>query len=421
MLQSHSLTKRGGWVYGSNNFNDRVSGRGNSSWTYEKKPYNIFLDKKECLIGHSIATKYVLLANASDESNIRASFFNQMASETSSYWNPKTVFVDLYVNNEYRGLYALSEKVEISEDKLDLAADSILFNLELTGRNEEPSVVDLFEYVSAEIKYPRGLSNTQLKSIDEEIRGIIDGVVSHSISEDKLDAYIDIESWAWLYLVQEVSENYDSGICSLYFYYERGRLYAGPVWDYDNTLGVRYEFPPDTYMARMYSKYMAHNTPLWYCLCQYDSFKDMVSKLYQQRFYMNKDSFLNDLSIMGRLIMDSSAMDSIKWPEPFDNVGTQCIGKIGVMLDDRMDFLYRALVERQPYYMIVYTDTKNFRVQTIPEGKKISQFPYDLIQDSLKTLNAGKEFKYWIDAETGGLYDSSQPIKKDITLLPVFE
>ena len=57
-----------------------------------------------------------------------------------------------------------------------------------------------------------------------------------------LEEYIDLESWAKKYLVEEIVKNFDGGISSQYFYKDsdaKGEplLYAGPVWDYDGALG----------------------------------------------------------------------------------------------------------------------------------------------------------------------------------------
>ena len=54
---------------------------------------------------------------------------------------------------------------------------------------------------------------------------------------EELDAVIDVESFAKMYLIQELSKNLDAGATSYYVYYDGGKLHAGVAWDYDWTLG----------------------------------------------------------------------------------------------------------------------------------------------------------------------------------------
>ena len=48
--------------------------------------------------------------------------------------------------------------------------------------------------------------------------------------------YLDLESFARKYLLEEVFLNMDMGVTSHYLYMdESGKLYEGPPWDLDNT------------------------------------------------------------------------------------------------------------------------------------------------------------------------------------------
>lgn len=65
-----------------------------------------------------------------------------------------------------------------------------------------------------------------------------DGYTTDSKGErHALSDYIDIESLARMYLLQEFSMNLDSGITSFYLYKDSdltgdGKLHAAPVWDF---------------------------------------------------------------------------------------------------------------------------------------------------------------------------------------------
>ena len=65
-----------------------------------------------------------------------------------------------------------------------------------------------------------------------------------AIEDTESDAYldyIDLDNLARFYLIQEISMNYDAHHRSIYAFYRNGRIYYGPVWDMDLTLGKEFE------------------------------------------------------------------------------------------------------------------------------------------------------------------------------------
>ena len=94
--------------------NDSVRGRGNSSWNYDKKPYNLYLYQPASLLGMDEAAEWALIANASDNTNLRNKLIYDFADSISPHpgWVPENEYVDLFLNGEYAGLYLLSEKKE---------------------------------------------------------------------------------------------------------------------------------------------------------------------------------------------------------------------------------------------------------------------------------------------------------------------
>ena len=99
------------------------------------------------------------------------------------------------------------------------------------------------------MKCPECVSENQIKYISEFYQNMEnalyskDGYTTDSKGErHALSDYIDIESLARMYLLQEFSMNLDSGITSFYLYKDSdltgdGKLHAAPVWDFDVALG----------------------------------------------------------------------------------------------------------------------------------------------------------------------------------------
>ena len=114
-----------------------IKTRGNSTWRNDKKPFSIKLYRSRKLLHLDKSKSFVLLANARDESHIRnAIAFN--VSRAIDLPAPRYDYVSLYINNQYKGLYQMTNKVEINKYALDIT--------DLERLNKEYNPLPLKEY-----------------------------------------------------------------------------------------------------------------------------------------------------------------------------------------------------------------------------------------------------------------------------------
>ena len=107
--------------YGVQKFeNVQISGHGNSTWTQPKKPYNLKFEKKVNLLGLGKAKKWVLFANYLDDTQLRNDIAYYIGRMLGGEWQQGGEFVELNIDGDYRGLYYLTQKVEIGKDLIDL-------------------------------------------------------------------------------------------------------------------------------------------------------------------------------------------------------------------------------------------------------------------------------------------------------------
>lgn len=99
---------------------DYIRGRGNSTWTVDKKPYKIKLDKAANLFGMGENKHWVLLANHYDNSLVRNRMTYKMGRDLGMAYTPKCVSVDVYMNQEYLGSYLLCEQIRIGKNRVDI-------------------------------------------------------------------------------------------------------------------------------------------------------------------------------------------------------------------------------------------------------------------------------------------------------------
>ena len=231
-----------------------IHGRGNSSWEKAKKPYNIEFEDEVDLVGLGGAKEYALIASATENSFLRNKIAYDVAGDLGLKYSPESAFVDLYINGEYLGLYLLVEKFEINTNRINLnplqeqvekinqfklesysgfsiAQDGLL----KTGYNIPNNPSDITGAYIVEIDpryilsdnvfctssqlyfsvyYPSACSEAQMDYISDLFIDIENG-----FSDGTYLQYIDLESWAKYYLVQEFFANID--IASFFFYKDR--------------------------------------------------------------------------------------------------------------------------------------------------------------------------------------------------------
>ena len=87
----------------------QIKGRGNWTWTFNKKPYRLKLDDKAALLGMNKSKHFALLAHADDN---RAFMRNATGFEVSRMsglpWTPADKPCEVILNGDYIGLYFLT-------------------------------------------------------------------------------------------------------------------------------------------------------------------------------------------------------------------------------------------------------------------------------------------------------------------------
>jgi len=335
-----------------------IKGRGNQTWRYEKKPYNLKLSRSSPLLGMATSSSWCLLANYTDATSLRNKIVYDVAEKMGFAYTPDTVYVQLYTNGEYAGLYLLTEKVEVGDYRVDIPDLSFLtqrlneqqlneypsvetdsgkyyeiplipnvlnsgylLELELSGRYEEEASWFITENgQSVAVKSPEYIAKEQLTYL----RSLFSTFESALYSENGVDPetgvhymdLIDEESWARKFVVEELFGNQDTEWSSQYFYVQNGVIYAGPVWDYDHTMGNGSEeiMNPGRWISLWRGK-ADEEYASWYSrLFQKDEFMAVVKDVYVEevRSLVN-EAVESTVSECADAIADSVAMNGVRW------------------------------------------------------------------------------------------------------------
>ena len=114
----------------------RISGRGNSTWEYEKKPSALNLPKAYPLCGLNKGDRWRLLALWCEGSKLDNKIAMDLAQELGLAYSMQGTWVDLYLNGEYRGIYLLTESVTVGEGRVNI------YDLEKENKRINPSIAE---------------------------------------------------------------------------------------------------------------------------------------------------------------------------------------------------------------------------------------------------------------------------------------
>lgn len=404
------------------------------------------------------ADNWILLSNVEDRSYIRNKITYEMGIAAGMEGSPESQYIDLYINNQYHGLYQLCEKVEIDPERIpitDLGERNKKLNKGIedctrfdTGEKKgawlpvEPRTLtggyllerDVSEkYVNEisgfkttilgdqyTIKNPKYASRAQV----DYISGLMNEMEKAVTAADGINPdtglgwadYIDVESYARKYIVEELTKNKGGGATSSFFYKpEDAGLFAGPVWDYDKAYGRLYGIDGTT-RDLCYLTQRDETTALFWYLNRHPAFRQTVSACYQAFFsdYFETiqeskiDEYISEIYV-------SADMDRIRWKEIFDKSPdyTEEIWRIRDFLTARKAFLDEVWIEQKELctvHFIAEEYHKDMYVSVI-RGEMLESLPIGEPGQMEGTFM----FDGWYTAD-GRIFDGAEPITEDITV-----
>ena len=282
-------------------------GRGNSSWeVYDKKGYQLRLGEARMILGMDRAKTWVLLANASDPTLLRNKLVYDIIRQMKLAFAPEGEFIDLWVNGDYRGVYLLTEKVQISPSRLDLTSGhGIIAEFDNAFYNNEIYFQDYFGnyFALKDSADPEGLNDFL---IFQEAVDTLDYLLDEKRDWQEIEKRIDAESFARMFLVNEYFANCESAVTS-FFWYQDGEddvLHAGPAWDYDTCMRDGVEDP---------TEYYVYKNTIYNRLLQYAEFQQLITKIYADECRSLFAGAANDMYALRDRISSSIDMNYIRW------------------------------------------------------------------------------------------------------------
>lgn len=253
--------------YGLSNVVAEVRGRGNSTWSYSKKPYRIKFDKKQGLFGCEKAKNWVLLADYLDPSSIRnysaLTFANSLPGLPYKYL---TKHVRLYLNGKYKGLYLLTQNPDAKAGRVgieqtitastDVNTLDYMVEFDQSVRENNVDILDVNYFISTgfsnkeiSLKYPEiddFANEEQFKQFLARVRKEVNdlGVTVNGGKYSEIASKVDEQSLASFTVEDLLTGSRDHQKKSFKFYKKGDKFYFGPAWDYDYSTYVNWTGKP---------------------------------------------------------------------------------------------------------------------------------------------------------------------------------
>ena len=329
--------------------------QGSSSFWYPKKNYTIkFFNDEDCSdkfkvnFGWGRQNKYVLKANWTDKTHSRNIVTAHIAAQVQDKYNlfqntPNNGLIDgfpveVYLNNEFHGLYTLN-----------IPKDDWLYGMDDNNPNHIIMVGEKYSQATAFREISLDGWNNQLDdnspTVQQKMLRLINFVVNSTDQEFKenIEDYLDLDATLNYYVLCHTLNIADNNAKNLLFVTYDGKIWYPTLYDLDTTFGSYYHglelYPTD------YSLQMNHNR-------LFERLSILFKKEIEQRYQELRQNILSEENIINEIDKVYSQIE----PSLFEKEQQKWGQLPGYELTQLKEYIH----ERLPYVdkMMNYTTNK---------------------------------------------------------------
>lgn len=312
----------------------QIKGRGNSTWGMPKKPYRMKFEKKQSLAGLPKKSKnFALIANYIDPTQMRNVLALWLARKVGIEFTNNTCPVELYVNNSYRGIYLITEKIGINSASVDIdETEGILWEID-TNFDEPfkyrspiyhlPMMVKDPDFAELEATDSTTTANARLDMWQNDFNTFEQAVAGRN-GKDWTDL-MDMESLVKYMFVYCLTVNQElKHPKSTYLHKSAiGEKYVmGPAWDFD----WAYTYDSQELTTQQFKPLMVQGTAgynFFYPMLKDSRFMTAYKALMNDFFANNWDEFMTFFSEYASLITPAAYHNGEKWPPAYNAASSE--------------------------------------------------------------------------------------------------
>lgn len=353
------------------NYNGRIGieRRGSSSQDYfNKKPYALETLQSDNTSNNNVSifgmpeeNDWILNSLAFDQTGMR-DFLSYELSERIGQYASRRQYCEVIINGDYKGLYVFMEKIKpdkgrVNIEKIDqtnnnypevtggyitkadktTGGDPVAWTMQ--GYGGWNSSIDFIHH------YPKPSNITTAQH--NYIKGVFTNLASvanqHNTSLSGIPSVIDVPSFIDFMMIAEFASNVDVYTFSTFFHKDRkGKLRAGPVWDYNLAYGYdAFGWNRSRYDVWQFSNQDNNGPKFWKDLFDTDLFRCYFAKrwfeLTEPGQPLNYDFVCNRIDEIDDLIAEAIGRDNQRWNQMAQH--TQYVNSMKTWLQQRIDWL----------------------------------------------------------------------------------
>ena len=286
--------------------NITIERRGQSSlWVFPKNGFaietkdNMGEDMDTSFLNFPKEEDWVLHGPYSDKTLMRNVLAMDIANRMGQYAS-RTRFVELFINGQYEGIYVLMEKIKKDNERVDIAdlnemdisgdelTGGYIFKID-KGDTDWYSIYNMANNSGAKLQFQYVYPKRSKIQPEQEnyIQSYVDSFehalanINYLYAGKRYDDYIDLESFADHFIINELSKDVDAYRISSYMHKDKdskgGKIKAGPVWDFNLAFGNADYCQGATAAGWVYNIYCGNTNPFWWGrMFQDEKFKNTV-------------------------------------------------------------------------------------------------------------------------------------------------
>ena len=321
--------------------------RGSSSQMFPKKSYAFETqdaageNNNVSLLGMPEENDWILYGPYTDKSLMRNALVFELGEKLNRY-TPRRRFCEVFINNDYRGVYMLMENIKRDANRVDIATllpedtegdeltggyilkvDKFTGDFEGGWNSPYPTVGGEENFIQFHKPEADDLNAPQMEYIEGHITAFEDALAGPDFADSELGykPFVDMNSFVDLYLINELSKNIDGYRLSTYFYKQKdsngGKIVMGPWWDYNLSLGnVDYCEGANTEGFEVDTDCGNANPFWWERMLEDTAYRDMTRCLWEdyRSAAWSNESIHNTIDSLAALLQEANVRDFARWP-----------------------------------------------------------------------------------------------------------
>jgi spore coat protein CotH len=240
--------------------------RGSTSQSWPKKPYRFETvdssgaNLNVALLGMPEENDWILNNPWSDKSMIRNILSYKVSNDLGRYAS-RTKLCEVWLNDQYTGVYVLMEKLKRDKNRVDIArldssdvegddlTGGYIFKIDKTD-GEQTGGWRSAKRTNYQYHYPKpdeilDVQKDYIKNFMDDFERLVDSP-GYADPDTGYTQYFDVDAFIDFCIVNEISKNIDGYRLSTFMYKDRdsngGRLTLGPIWDFNLSFGNSYYY-----------------------------------------------------------------------------------------------------------------------------------------------------------------------------------